>query len=148
MAHSRTVVYVHCVWSTHRRKNVIPQKLLTELWPYFVGIGRNKRISVLAAGGMPNHVHLAISLPPTKAVAEAISIFKANSSRWLKRRGVKGFEWQTGYGAFSFGMAQLDQVRRYIENQEQHHKKRTYEEEFLDMLRRAGVEFDPNDVFE
>ena len=123
-------------------------KLLSELWPYFVGIGRNKRILVLAAGGMPNHVHLAISLPPTKAVAEVISIFKANSSRWLKQRGAKGFEWQTGYGAFSFGMAQLDQVRRYIANQEEHHKRRTYEEEFLDMLRRAGVEFDPNDVFE
>ncbi len=77
-----------------------------------------------------------------------ISILKSNSSRWLKQRGVKGFEWQTGYGAFSFGKAQLDQVRRYIENQEQHHKKSTYEEEFRDMLRRAGVEFDPNDVFE
>jgi REP element-mobilizing transposase RayT len=96
MAHSRTVILVHCVWSTRYRKNVIPQKLLNELWPYFVGIGRNKRIPVLAAGGMPNHVHLAVSLPPTKAVAEVISIFKANSSSWLKRRGVKGFEWQTG----------------------------------------------------
>ena len=148
MAHSRTVVYVHCVWSTHRRHNLIPQQLLTELWPYFVGIGRNKRIPVLAAGGTPNHVHLAINLPPTKAVAEVISIFKANSSRWLKQRGAKGFEWQTGYGAFSFGKAQLDQVMRYIENQQQHHKRRTYEEEFLDMLRRAGVDFDPNDVFE
>src|SRR5690348_8699785 len=127
MAHSRTVILVHCVWSTRYRKNVIPQKLLSELWPYFVGIGRNKRIPVLAAGGMPNHVHLAVSLPPTKAVAEVISIFKANSSSWLKRRGVKGFEWQTGYGAFSFGIAQLGQVRRYIDHQEKHHKKRTYE---------------------
>jgi len=148
MAHSRTVIYVHCVWSTHRRRNLVPQKLLSELWSYFVGIGRNKRIPVLAAGGMPNHVHLAISLPPTKAVAEVISTFKANSSRWLKQRGVRGFEWPTGYGAFSFGMAQLDQVRRYIDHQEEHHKKSTYEEEFLDMLRRAGIEFDPNDVFD
>src|SRR6185312_8990621 len=103
MSHSHLTVLIHCVWSTHRRENLIPQDMLPELWPYFAGIGRNKHIPVMAAGGMPNHVHLAIALPPTMSVSEVMSVFKSNSSRWLKQKGVKRFAWQTGYGAFSFG---------------------------------------------
>ena len=102
----------------------------------------------MAAGGMPNHVHLAIALPPTMSVSEVMSVFKSNSSRWLKQKGVKRFAWQTGYGAFSFGLRQLEQVRRYIDNQAEHHKKCTFEEEFLDMLGRARIDFDPESVFE
>jgi len=81
-------------------------------------------------------------------LGDAISSFKANSSRWLKQEGVRGFSWQTGYGAFSFGIPQVEQVKRYIHNQAEHHKKCTFEEEFLDLLKRAGVDYDPRQVFE
>ena len=84
----------------------------------FFGIGHNKRIPVIAAGGMPNHVHLAIDLPPVMKVGDAISAFKANSSRWLKQEGVRGFAWQTGYGAFSFGIPQVEQVKILINGKE------------------------------
>jgi REP element-mobilizing transposase RayT len=139
---------VHLVWATSHRENSIPEEPLVPLWDYFVGTGHNKRIPVIAAGGMPDHIHLAIELPPAMKLADAISVFKANSSRWLKQQGVKNFSWQTGYGAFSFGIPQVSQVRRYIQNQAEHHKKYTYEEEFLGLLRRAGVDFDPREVFE
>ena len=148
MSHSYSQCFVHLVWSTRRRKNIIPQQLLVPLWEYFIGVGYNKDTRVVAAGGMPNHVHLAIELMPTTRLSDAISAFKANSSRWLKEQGVRQFVWQRGYGAFSVSVGNLEQVKRYIQNQAKHHKKITYEEEFLDMLRRARVEFDPNDLFD
>ena len=149
MSHSNVANLIHLVWATHRRKNTIPEAMLDPLWEYFVGIGYNKDIPVIAAGGIPNHVHLAIQLPPTMTLSYAISVFKANSSRWLKQQGAsRDFSWQTGYGAFSFGKPQLEQVKRYILNQAKHHKKNTFEEEFLDLLKRAGVDYDPRRVFE
>src|SRR2546423_15413456 len=148
MSHSCATNLVHCVWSTKYRKDTIPEPLLEQLWAYFVGIGRNKRIPVIAAGGMRNHLHLGIALPASVKLSDAVSAFKANSSRWLKHQGVKGFEWQTGYGAFSFGISQISQVRRYILSQAEHHKKYSFEQEFLELLRRAGVDYDPRHVFE
>ena len=148
MSHSNITIFIHLLWATHKRRNTIPEQLLEPLWEYFIGIGHNKRIPVIAAGGMPNHVHLAIDLPPVMKVGDAISAFKANSSRWLKQEGVRGFAWQTGYGAFSFGIPQVEQVKRYIHNQAEHHKKYSFEEEFLDLLKRAGVDYDPRNVFE
>ncbi|MFL6439762.1 MAG: IS200/IS605 family transposase [Terriglobales bacterium] len=148
MSHSTTTNLLHLVWSTHSRKNSIPEELLQQLWDYFTGTGYNKRIPVIAAGGICNHVHLGIELPPTIKLSDAISAFKANSSRWLKEQGVKDFSWQNGYGAFSFGIPEVDQVRRYIHNQAERHRKCTFEEEFLELLKRAGVNYDPRHVFE
>jgi putative transposase len=119
-----------------------------ELWAYNIGIGRNKGILVIAAGGIENHIHLLIELPPTLSLAEAISKFKSNSSRWMKTKGIKDFSWQTGYGAFSVGAKQLGAVTKYIRNQREHHKTQTYEEEFIGFLKRAGIEFDPEHVFD
>jgi len=84
MSHSRAQIYIHCVCETTNRQNLIPTGLLEELWAYHVGIGRNKGIPLLAVGGIENHIHLLIELPPTKSLAEAINIFKSNSSRWIK----------------------------------------------------------------
>ena len=148
MSHSSPTILLHCVWATRHRKNTIPEELLEPLWEYFAGIGHNKRIPVIAAGGIRNHVHLGIALPATVKLSDALSIFKANSSRWLKEQGVRNFEWQTGYGAFSFSPSQIAPVKRYILNQAEHHKKYSFEEEFLDLLRRAGVDHDPRRVFE
>lgn len=148
MAHSTITNLIHLIWATHRRKNTIPEHALQPLWEYFIGIGYKKSIPVIAAGGMRNHVHLAIEMPATMKLAYATSVFKANSSRWLKDQGATDFSWQTGYGAFSFGIPQLEQVKRYIHNQAEHHKKYSFEEEFLELLRRAGVDYDPRRVFE
>lgn len=148
MSHSYSQSLLHCVYATWERKNSIPTELLEQLWAYNIGIGRNKEIPVFAAGGIENHIHLCIGLPPTVRLADAIGIFKANSSRWLKNKGVRNFSWQTGYGAFSVSPQQVAAVQRYIRRQREHHKKRSFEEEFLGMLKRSGVDYDPRRVFE
>ena len=148
MSHSRAQIYIHCVCETTNRQNLIPTGLLEELWAYHVGIGRNKGIPLLAVGGIENHIHLLIELPPTKSLAEAINIFKSNSSRWIKTNGVKDFSWQIGYGAFSISPRQLGAVKKYIRNQREHHKHQTYEEEFVELLKLAESEYDSDHVFD
>jgi REP element-mobilizing transposase RayT len=101
---------------------------------------------VLANGGMEDHVHLLIQLPPVLSVAKAASLVKTNSSRWMNDHGMK-FAWQEGYGDFSVSKSNLGVVERYIANQERHHRKMTFEEEFVGLLKRHGVEFDPRYVF-
>jgi REP element-mobilizing transposase RayT len=112
-----------------------------------IGIGRNKKVPVIAVGGMPNHVHLLLGLPGHLTYPEVISKIKSNSSRFMKRMN-RSFEWQEGYGAFAVSTSQIDTVVRYIRNQAEHHRKRSFEEEFLLMLKKAGIEYDPASVFE
>jgi putative transposase len=95
---------------------------------------------------MANHTHLLFLLPATISLASAINIFKTNSSRFLHERGL-GFQWQSGYGAFSVSVSQLDQLTTYIRDQRDHHKKMTFDEEFLELLKKAGVSYDPKHVF-
>ncbi len=138
MAHSYTGNFVHCVFSTKGRKEIIPPKIQETLWAYFVGIARNLNVPILAAGGTANHVHLLFSLPATLPLAAVIQKFKANSSRWMGERGIY-FAWQVGYGAFSVSPSMLSIVKAYIQNQPEHHKKRGFEDEFSAWLRKSGV---------
>ena len=146
MAHKYPNILIHCVFSTKERRDLIPQELLPQLWKYFAGIGRNHGISVLAAGGIANHSHLLIVLPSDMAVAKAIQVLKANSSRWLREHGLD-FEWQEGYGAFSVSAPNKQAVKDYIERQAEHHQKRSYESEFEAMLRKSGIALDPKEAF-
>ena len=146
MAHRYPNVLVHCVFSTKERRDIIPQEMLLKLSKYFAGIGRNHGISVLAAGGTSNHSHLLIVLPPDMAIAKAVQVLNANSSRWLREHGLD-FTWQEGYGAFSVSSSNKQVVTDYIEHQAQHHQKRSYEGEFEAMVRKSGVAFDSKDAF-
>jgi REP element-mobilizing transposase RayT len=120
---------------------------LQELFAYIIGIGRNKNIPLLAVGGMPNHIHLLMGLPWNVTYPDAIGKIKANSSRFMRRTN-RDFSWQQGYGAFAVSMSQVDVVVQYIRNQAEHHKKRSFEEEFMLLLKKARIEFDPATVFE
>jgi REP element-mobilizing transposase RayT len=91
-------------------------------------------------------VHILLELPPTVALGRAMMLVKANSSRWMSER-VQGFSWQEGYGAFAVSASNVDRVIRYIHNQEAHHRRRTFEDEFRELLRKHGVEYDPKHVF-
>ena len=122
MAHKYPNILIHCVFSTKERRNLVPLEMLPRLWRYFAGIGRNHAITVLAAGGIPNHSHLLIALPTDVPVAKAVQVLKANSSRWLHEHGLE-FAWQEGYGAFSVRSSNKTAVIDYIERQEQHHRK-------------------------
>jgi putative transposase len=145
MSHSYSNNYVHAVYSTTDRKDLIPTEFEKRLYPFIASVAHEHKIPLVAAGGMPNHSHLLFMLPATMSLASAINLFKANSSRFLHERGLT-FQWQTGYGAFSVSFPQLDSVTSYIRNQSEHHKKMTFEEEFLALLKEAGVSYDPKYV--
>jgi REP element-mobilizing transposase RayT len=139
--------FVHCFFSTKHRRDTIPPQFQEKLWAYLRGIAKNLGIEILAVGGTANHVHLLIALPPKIPLAEAVQKLKANSSRWLGEHGMP-FEWQRGYGAFSVSPSLLSAVQTYIRNQEQHHRKRSFEEEFFAFLQKSGIACDPAHTFD
>jgi putative transposase len=146
MGHSYTSTLVHCVFSTKDRASTIPSELQEKLWAYLYGIARNHRIEVLAVGGTSNHVHLLIGVPGSMPLSEAINKLKSNSSRWMRDQGIE-FGWQEGYGAFSVGASQVPAVKEYIRAQPEHHKKRNFEQEFVTLLEKYGVNYDSDHVF-
>ncbi len=146
MAHKYPNILIHYVFSTKERRDLIPVELQPKLWRYFTGIGKNTDVPVLAAGGIANHAHVLVALPSDVSVAKAIQVLKANSSRWIGEHGID-FAWQEGYGAFSVSASNAEAVKEYIEHQPEHHAKRNFEEEFLALLRKCGIEFDPAEVF-
>ncbi|HET6215590.1 MAG TPA: IS200/IS605 family transposase [Acidobacteriaceae bacterium] len=145
MSHSYSNNYVHAVYSTKDRRDLIPTEFENRLYSFIASTAVGHKIPLVAAGGMANHSHLLFLLPPTISLASAINIFKTNSSRFLHERGLV-FQWQQGYAAFSVSVSQLEQVTSYIRDQREHHKKMTFEEEFLALLKKAGVSYDPTHV--
>jgi REP element-mobilizing transposase RayT len=145
MAHTYPNVLVHCVFGTKGRRDSIPKELLERLGRYFVGIGKNHDIPVLSVGGTLNHVHLLIALQTTITLAKAIQVLKTNSSRWIGEHGFD-FAWQEGYGAFSVSASNLGAVKQYIEHQPEHHAKHSFEDEFVSLLRKSGVRYEPKFV--
>jgi putative transposase len=146
MSHTHAANFVHCVFSTKERHNLIPTDSQEQLYAYLIGIADNLGFKILAAGGTSNHVHLLVALPPALTLAEAMQKLKANSSRWLRNNGA-AFEWQKGYGAFSVSPSLLPTVQAYIRNQPEHHKKRSFEEEFRALLDKSGVAYDADRLF-
>jgi REP element-mobilizing transposase RayT len=135
---------VHCVFSTKERRDLIHEP--QALWRYFSGIARAKGIALVAAGGTANHVHLLLDLPPTVQLSQAMQQLKGNSSHWLNDEKAP-FAWQQGYGAFGIGESQRQAVIAYIANQVEHHKKWSFEQEFVTLLRKYGIEYDNQFVF-
>ena len=141
MPHTYAANFIHCIFSTKDRRPLIPVARTTELDAYLGGIARGEGFSLIAAGGTENHIHLLFVLPASISLAHAVQKLKGSSSRWI------GFSWQEGYGAFSVSPSQVPVVKRYIQNQEQHHRKRNFEEEFVALLRHCGIEYDERHVF-
>ncbi len=146
MSHTYAQNHLHVVFSTKERRKLIDQQTQPMLWSYLGGIGRNHGFLVLANGGIEDHVHLLVQLPPALALAKAVLLLKSNSSKWMNEHGIK-FAWQEGYGAFSVSASNLAAVERYIQNQSIHHRKITFEQEFLALLKKHRIEFDPKYVF-
>ena len=143
MAHTYANNFIHCVFSTKERRSLIPAARNAELYAYLGGIARGEGFSLIAAGGTANHVHLLFVLPASFSLAQAVQKLKGSSSRWMGH----GFSWQEGYGAFSVSASQVPVVKRYIQKQEEHHRKRNFEEEFVSLLRNCGVAYDDRHVF-
>jgi REP element-mobilizing transposase RayT len=143
MAHTYASNFIHCVFSTKDRCPLIPAARTAQLHAYLVGIAHGEGFSLVASGGTTNHIHLLFVLPASYPLARAVQKLKGSSSRWMGH----GFSWQEGYGAFSVSSSQVPVVKRYIQNQEEHHRKRNFEEEFVALLRNCGIEYDERYVF-
>jgi REP element-mobilizing transposase RayT len=143
MAHTYACNFIHCVFSTKERRPLIPSARMTELYAYLGGIARGEGFSLIAAGGTANHVHLLFDLPAPCSLAHAVQKLKGSSSRWMG----DGFSWQEGYGAFSVSPSQIEVVKEYIQNQEEHHRKRDFEQEFVALLHGCGILYDERYVF-
>ena len=119
-------------------------ELRDRLWPYPGGIARENKMKALAVGGTTDHMHVLISLPATLSIAKAVQLLKGNSSKWIRETFPKlhAFSWQQGYGAFSISISGVDATVTYIRNQAEHHRRRSFREEFVTMLRRHGLEYE------
>jgi putative transposase len=143
MSHSYVHNCVHIVFSTKGRQPLI--KDADAMGRYISGIARNHEIGFLAAGGTSNHMHVLIDLPGTMALAKAVNLIKSNSSKWLNAKST--FSWQQGYAAFGVSASKVASVIAYIRDQERHHRRRDFEEEFLTLLKNHGVTYDPTFVW-
>jgi REP-associated tyrosine transposase len=147
MAHTFTKNHLHVVFSTKARGKLILPDIQERLWKYITGICLNVDLIPVATGGMVDHIHTLFHLPPSRALGDVMRVLKTNSSKWMNDHS-PGFAWQEGYAAFSVSASNLAAVVKYIHSQEKHHRKMTFEDEYLGLLRKHGVEYDPRFVFD
>jgi len=136
--------YFHCVFSTKERHPMIPPELRDRLWPFLGGIARQNQMKAIEVGGMPDHVHLLLSLPSTLSIAKALQLIKGGSSKWVHDTFPEHrcFRWQVKYGAFGVSVSQLDKTIQYIKRQEEHHRKMTFQEEFVALLKKHLIDYE------
>ena len=144
MARTYVLNYVHCVFATKQRRAMIKDP--AAIWAYIRGIARNCQFDLLAIGGTDNHIHLLLALPAGRNLSDIMRDIKANSSRIIRMTN-RLFAWQDGYAGVSVSPSQVANVKAYIANQAEHHRTRRFEDEYLALLKRAGANFDPEDIF-
>ena len=150
MSQSLASILVHLVFSTKNRTQMIKPEILKDLHAYIVGIAQSHESTVYEIGGVEDHVHLLISLPRTVTLSKLVEEIKKSSSKWVKTKGVlyQEFAWQRGYGAFSIGQSSTLALKNYIQNQEKHHKKISFQDEFRSLLRKYQIAFDERYVWD
>jgi REP element-mobilizing transposase RayT len=144
MANTFTQIYIQFVFAVQNRASLIQVKWKDELYKYITGIVQKNGHKLIAINGTANHVHIFIGYKPHQLIPDLMQDVKGSSSKWInEKRFIKGkFNWQEGYGAFSYSHSQIDQVVRYINDQEKHHKKKTFREEYISLLKKFNIEFD------
>jgi putative transposase len=150
MPQSLSFLLIHIVFSTKDRTPFLSPEIRPDLHAYLATVTRNAGCECFRAGGVADHVHLAIRLSRTTTVAHLVEELKTSSSKWLKTQSsaLAHFAWQNGYGAFSVGPADLESLRKYIDTQEEHHRTHTFQEEYRAFLKRYGVEFDERYIWD
>ena len=136
--------YFHCVFSTKERHKLITPELRDRLWPFLGGIARQNKMKAIEIGGVEDHVHILLSLPSMMAISKALQLLKGGSSKWIHETfpDQRLFAWQEEYGAFSVSVSQLDKTIEYIKGQPDHHRRMTFQEEFLAFLKKHRIEYD------
>jgi REP element-mobilizing transposase RayT len=149
MANTYTQIYIQVVFAVQSRQCLISPEHKEEIYKYITGIIRHQGQKLIAINGMADHIHVLIGLKPDIALSDLVRDIKSNSSKFInEHRWVRGrFNWQEGFGAFSYGHSQLDSVIRYIQRQEHHHQRRSFKSEYLTLLRRFEVAFREEYVF-
>lgn len=150
MANTFTQLYVHVIFAVKGRQNLISGRWKDELYKYITGIARNENQKLIAINGMPDHIHILLGMKPNKALSDIVRDIKSNSSRFINEKSwINGkFEWQNGFGAFTYSHSQLPTIIQYIENQEKHHKDKSFKEEYIDFLKLYEVEYNPQYLFD
>jgi REP element-mobilizing transposase RayT len=150
MSQSLASVLIHLVFSTKQREPLIVPEFERELYAYMGSLFRDLRCPLLIGNGTEDHVHLLFSMARTVTIADVVEEVKKNSSRWFKTKAdsLQGFQWQAGYGAFSVSRSMLDPVRAYITNQKEHHRTRSFQDEYRQLLQLNGIEYDERYVWD
>jgi REP element-mobilizing transposase RayT len=150
MAQSYAGLFYHLIFSTKHRLPQIGDDWGHRLYEYIGGIIRDSGGALIAAGGMPDHVHLLTTLPKTLSISDGLRIIKTNSSLWIHQTWPErhDFVWQGGYGAFTVSASGVEDVRRYIANQREHHRHRTFQEEFVEFLKAYQVPYDKRYIWD
>jgi REP element-mobilizing transposase RayT len=145
-----TQLYIHLVFAVHDRQCLLKNKeQRKEVYRYISGIVTTMKNKSIIINGMPDHIHIFFGLHPTLSISNIVGEIKRSSSLFIndKKWFVGKFTWQEGYGAFSYSRSQIDKVYKYIQNQHLHHKKRTFEEEYIELLEKFGIEYDKKFLF-
>jgi REP element-mobilizing transposase RayT len=144
MANTYTALHYHVVFSTKRRERWITPEIETRIWAYLGGIARDNDMKALCIGGIEDHVHLLLGAPPTMAPAKAAQLIKGGSSKWIHDTfsNLRPFAWQDGYGAFTVSKSNIPGVIEYIQTQREHHTTKTFQEEFVELLRRHEIDYE------
>jgi putative transposase len=150
MAGTYSQIYIQIVFAVNGRENLLQKTWRKEVFKYIAGIVKGKNQKPIIVNGVSNHVHLFIGLKPSISVSDLVRDIKNNSSNFInEQKFVRGkFSWQEGFGSFSYAHSQIEQVYQYILNQEEHHKKKSFREEYLDFLKKFDVEYDEKYLFE
>ena len=149
MPNTYSQLYIQIVFAVQGRKSLIKESIREELQKYISGIISNQKQKLLAVYCMPDHTHIFLSMKPNMAISDLVRTIKSNSSSFLKNKNlVKDFSWQEGFGAFSYSKSQAKNVIDYVLNQEEHHKKRTFKEEYVEFLNKFEIDYDEKYLFE
>ena len=149
MANTYTQIHIHTVFAVHNRRCLIHPSWEEELYRYMTGLLQNYDHKMLQINGMPDHIHMLFGFRPSQSLSKLIQQVKQDSSRWIKLNQFinEPFIWQSGFGAFSYSRSQVPSVIEYIKNQKAHHAKKSFNEEYIELLKAYDVEYDPRYVF-
>jgi putative transposase len=149
MANTYTQIHLHLVFAVQNRKSLILSNWEDRLYEYITGIVQQNKHKMIIINGMPDHLHIAIGMRPTQSLSDLMQDIKGSSSKWINdnKLATGHFQWQEGYGAFSYNKSQLPRLIEYIKNQKEHHSKKSLREEYIDFLEAFEVEYDERYIF-
>ena len=149
MAGTFSQIYIQIVFAVRGRENLIHSEWEEELYKYITGIVRNKEQKLIAINGMPDHIHILVGMRPNCCLSDLVREIKKSSNQFINEKNLSNFkfQWQEGYGAFSYSHSSLDKVIEYINNQKEHHKKQSFKEEYKTFLNKFQIEFKHESLF-